>query len=154
MEAAILSHPATEADALQSPQAVVIVMKGDPSDERECLWVLHLDRENQLLEKEQVKTGFTVLPVGAAREILRKAVTNGSTRVITVRVPSNGTAELALEDIQFWRTLEIACEHLGIGFIDHLVVSTSGAHVSCRQTIRTSYRKDKDGYQVKQGRTR
>jgi DNA repair protein RadC len=88
----------------------------------------------------------------APREILRKAVSNGTARVITVRVPSNGTAKLALEDVQLWRTLEIACDSLGIGFLDHLVVSTSGAHVSCRQTIRTPFKKEGDGYEPKQRR--
>jgi len=150
MDSAILDPPHTS--QVQSPQAVVIVLQGDAKDERECLWVLHLNRENQLLEKELVKTGSKA-PFGVApREILRKAVSNGAARVITVRVPFNGTAELALEDVQLWRTLEIACESLGIGFLDHLVVSTSGAHVSCRQTIRTSFKKGDDGYGQKQRR--
>ena len=154
MGSAILVPPATSGELLQSPQAVVIVLKGEAKDERECLWVLHLDRENQLLEKERMKTVSATLSRIAPREILRKAVANGADRVITVRVPPNGTAELALEDIQLWRTLEIACDSLGIGFLDHLVVSASGAHVSCRQTIRTSHKKEGDGYGQKHGRQR
>lgn len=152
MKSTILVSPQTS--RVQNPQTVVIVLQGDAEDEQECLWVLHLDNENQLLEKERVKTGRTA-PFGIApREILRQAVTNGAARVITVRVPPNGTAELAFEDIQLWRTLEIACESLGIGFLDHLVVSNCGAHVSCRQTIRTPYKKEGDGYELKTRRTR
>jgi DNA repair protein RadC len=131
---------------------VVIVLQGDAKNEREFLWVLHLDRENRLLEKERMMSDSTAPFSIAPREILRKAVSNGAARVITVRVPSNGTAELALEDVQLWRTLEIACNSLGIGFLDHLVVSTSGAHVSCRQTIRTPFKKEGDGYGPKHRR--
>ena len=152
MEAALFAPPHTS--QVQSPQAVVFVLQDGSQSERECLWVLHLDQDNQLLEKERLKVG-SVTPFGVTpRQILRKAVSNETARVITVRVPSNGTAELVLEDIQLWRTLELACEHLGIGFLDHLVVSTSGAHVSCRSTIRTSYRKGGDGYGQKPGRAR
>lgn len=147
MDSDILDPPHTS--QVQSPQAVVVILQGDAKDERECLWVLHLDRENQLLGKELMKAS-SAAPFGIAlRKILRKAVSNGAARVITVRVPSNGTAKLALEDVQLWRTLEITCDSLGIGFLDHLVVSTSGAHVSCRQTIRTSFRKESDGYIAK-----
>lgn len=144
MESALLSPPHTS--HVQSPQAVVFVLRDESKGERECLWVLHLDRGNQLLEKELLKSAGKD-PLGIApREILRKAVTNGAVRIITVRVPTNGTAELALEDVQLWRTLDIACDSLGIDLLDHLVVSTSGAHVSCRQTIRTPFKKEGDGY--------
>lgn len=133
---------------VHNPQAVVFVLRDESKEE--CLWVLHLDRENQVLEKERMRQ---VAPFGTSpREILRKAVTNGAARIITVRVPPNGTAELDLKDIQLWRTLEIACDTLGIGFLDHLVVSTSGAHASCRQTIRSPFNKEEDGYKTKQGR--
>lgn len=152
MESAILDVPIAQSELLRSPQAVVIVMREYATEARECLWVLHLDDENQLRHKERVLDGAVKLSSIRPREILRQAVTNGAAKIIAVRIPSNGTAELALEDIQFWRTLEIACESLGIDFLDHLVVATSGKHVSCRQTIRTPFRKEADGYKTKQGR--
>lgn len=150
MESAILEVPIAISEMLRSPQAVVFVLQDESKEE--CLWVLQLDERNQLLHKERVLDGAVTLSQVRPREILRQAVTNGAAKIITVRVPSNGTAELALEDIQLWRTLELACESLGIGFLDHLVVSTSGRHASCRQTIRTSFKKEADGYKTKQGR--
>jgi DNA repair protein RadC len=147
MESAILDIPIAS-----SPQAVVIVMHEEATETRERLWVLHLDEGNQLLHKERVLDAAVNLPLVRPREILRQAVTNGAAKIITVRVPSNGTAELALEDVQLWRTLELACDSLGIGLLDHLVVSASGKHVSCRQTIRAPFRREADGYKTKQGR--
>ena len=151
MESAILDVPIAKT-ALLSPETVVIVMHAEDTETRECLWVLHLDDGNQLLHKERVLDGAVQLSSVRPREILRHAVTSGAARIITVHVPPNGTAELTLEDIQLWRTLELACESLGIGFLDHLVVSTSGAHISCRQTVRTPFRKEADGYKTNQGR--
>lgn len=152
MESAILDVPTARGKMLRFPPAVVIVVHEDSSEAQEYLWVLHLDDANQLLHKERVHIGTVARSLVRLREHLRKAVTNGATEIITIRAPANGNAQLVLEDIQLWRTLEIACESQGIAFLDHLVVSASGAHISCRQTIRTPFKKEVDGYKTKQGR--
>jgi len=150
MKSAILDVRESQGEQLRSPQAVVIVMQQEARESRECLWVLHLDNGNQLLEKEQVLIGVVTHSLVRPREILRKAVTNGAAKIITVHSHPNGKVELSLEDIQIWRTLDIATDALGILILDHLVTSPIGGHISCRQTIARPYTKEERSYGPKE----
>jgi len=139
MESGFLGVPTSAGEQSRSHQPVVIVLQQGPMQSQECLWVLHLDRGNQLIERELVLVGVVTHSAIRPQDILRKAIANGTARIITVHSHPHNTIELSLEDLQIWRTLDIASETKGISHLDHLVVSLSGGHISCRQAIEQGY---------------
>jgi hypothetical protein len=134
-----LGVPTSTGGQSRSHHPVVIVVPQEPKLSQECLWVLHLDRGNQLIERELVLAGVVTHSVIRPQEILRKAIAYGTARIITLHCHPHSTIELSLEDLQIWRTLELAAEAKGIAHLDHLVVSVSGGQISCRQVIEQGY---------------
>lgn len=139
MESRNLDVTASAAKQHPSHQPVVIVLQQEPKFSQECLWVLHLDRGNQLIERELVLVGTITHSVFRPQEILRKAIANGTAIIITLHCQPHNEIELSLDDLQIWRTLDLAAEAQGISHLDHLVVSVSGGQISCHQAIEKGY---------------
>lgn len=139
MESRNLGVPTLAREHSRAHQPVVIVLQQGPMQSQECLWVLHLDRGNQLIKRELALVGKVTHSVIRPQEILRKAIANGTARIITVHSHPHNMIELSLEDLQIWRTLDLAAKAHGIAHLDHLVVSAAGAQISCSQAIEQGY---------------
>lgn len=146
MESGFLGAPTSAGGQSHSYQPLVIVLQQEPKLSQECLWVLHLDHGNQLIERELVLVGMITHSAIRPQEILRKAVTNGTARIITIHCYPHNMIELSLQDLQIWRTLVITAEAQGIAHLDHLVASAAGGHISCRQAIDQGYTRGTGSY--------
>ena len=60
-------------ESIHSPESLAIFMKEESKIDRECLWVLHLNIANKVIEKELVSIGTINKAVVYPREIFKKA---------------------------------------------------------------------------------
>ena len=94
--------------------------------DREILSVLCLDAQNQ-------PNCFNVASIGALNttrtrpaEILKVAILSNSLSLVLIHNHPSGELEPSPEDLEFTRTIQQACELVGIELFDHLIVTDDG----------------------------
>lgn len=120
-------------DSVQDPkQAFEAVRRFYKGADREILSCLCLDSQNQ-------PTAFNIVAVGdlnttRARpvDIVKPAILSNALAIILIHNHPSGQVEPSTEDIEFSRSVQQACELLGIEFFDHLIV-TDQAFCSLRE---------------------
>src|SRR3990172_1102025 len=96
-----------------SPDVVAEMMREEGRADRECFWVLHLNVRNRVIEKELVALG--------------------SANIITMHNHPGGIADPSPEDRTIWKRLDEVGEILGIGILDHIIVTPSGEYYSQKE---------------------
>jgi len=114
----------------------VQLMEKEGKIDREAFWVLHLNTQNQIIEKELVSLGIVNCSVVHPREVFKKAILNSAVAIITVHNHPSGNTEPSAEDEKMWRTLNRAGEIIGINVLDNLIISPQGAYYSEKQGKR------------------
>ena len=120
-------------DKVSRPQDVYdAVRRYYKGADREILSVLCLDSQNQ-------PTCFNVASIGGLNttrtrpaEILKVAILSNSMGIILIHNHPSGELEPSPEDLEFTRTMQRACELLGLDLYDHLIV-TDGGFCSLRE---------------------
>ena len=112
------------------------LMREEGKIDREAFWVLHLNTQNQIIEKELVSLGIVNCSVVHPREVFKKAILNSAVAIITVHNHPSGNTEPSAEDEKMWRTLNRAGEIIGINVLDNLIISPQGAYYSEKQGER------------------
>lgn len=130
MELNLLQVREPSGDAVHSPKAVVGLMAEEARADRECFWVLHLNAANKIIEKELVSMGTVSNALVHSREVFKKAIVFGATSIITIHNHPANQAEPSKEDRAIWEKLDQSGAILGIGVLDHLIVTPSGAWYS------------------------
>ena len=94
--------------------------------DREILSVLCLDAQNQ-------PTCFNVASIGTLNttrtrpaEIMKVALLSNAQAVILIHNHPSGELEPSVEDLEFTRAIQKACELMGLELYDHLVVTDNG----------------------------
>ena len=94
--------------------------------DREILSVLCLDAQNQ-------PNCFNVASIGALNttrtrpaEILKVAILSNSLSLVLIHNHPSGELEPSPEDLEFTRTIQQACELVGIELFDHVIVTDDG----------------------------
>ena len=108
-------------------------MKPESLADRECFWVLHLNTQNELIEKELVAIGTLDNAIVHPREVFKKAIINSSCSLITVHNHPSGALKPSKEDIQIWDRLIAASKIIGIPIIDNLIISSNGYYSHTRE---------------------
>ena len=100
-------------ESIHSPEALAIIMEKESKIDRECLWILHLNTANRVIEKELVSMGTVNKAVVYPREIFKKAIINGTVSIVTVHnhpgdqiQPSDDDREDLGEIGQGWKDFE------------------------------------------------
>jgi DNA repair protein RadC len=108
---------------LDSPEKVYDLFKGECSALKvECFWVLCLDRKNRLIRKEKVTIGTATNTLVNPGEVLRYALIHSATAIICVHNHPSGDPTPSRKDIAVTRCLRQAAMHLGVNFVDHIIV--------------------------------
>lgn len=134
MKLKILEVREASGETLSSPQSVATLMTEEAKADRECLWILHLNRGNRIIEKELVSIGTLTRTVAEPREIFKKAIIQDTASIITVHNHPGGQTKPSVEDREFWKRLDEAGELLGIRFLDHIIITPAGDYYSSRET--------------------
>ena len=139
MKLKLLRVKEASGEAISSPEIVAKIMKEEGRIDRECLWVLHLNSGNMIIEKELVSMGTVNNSVVHPREVFKKAIINGATCIITVHNHPSGRIKPSPEDIEIWDTLKKAGELLGIKVIENLILTPSGDYYSDATDSKRGY---------------
>lgn len=106
------------------------LMEEEGKIDREALWVLHLNTQNQLIEKELVSLGSVNCSIVHPREVFKKAILNSAAAIITVHNHPSGNTEPSAEDRGIWKRLNEAGGIIGIGVLDNVIITPQGDYYS------------------------
>jgi len=105
-------------------------MKHEAKFDREAFWVLHLNTQNQVIEKELVSLGSVNYSVVHPREVFKKAILNSAAAIITVHNHPSENMKPSMEDERVWKGLNQAGEIIGIEVLDNLIITPQGVYYS------------------------
>lgn len=128
MKVKLLQVRESSEELIDSPMAVARMMAQEAKADRECFWILHLNGAHRVIEKELVSLGTVNNALVHPREVFKKAILNGSQAIMTVHNHPGGSIEPSSDDQTIWERLDKAGELLGIGVLDHIILTSSGRH--------------------------
>ena len=120
-------------ESIHSPEALAIIMEKESKIDRECLWILHLNTANRVIEKELVSMGTVNKAVVYPREIFKKAIINGTVSIVTVHNHPGDQIKPSGDDKAIWEKLDKIGKILGIATLDHLIITPSGKYYSRKE---------------------
>jgi DNA repair protein RadC len=112
----------SEKEQMTDPVAVCNAMKFLEDEDREKLYVLHLDSKRRILGKELISVGTLKTSLIHPREVFKGAIVNNSDSIIFVHNHPSGDATPSREDIGITERLIASGELLGIDVVDHIIV--------------------------------
>ena len=130
---------------IHSALTVITLMTAEAKIDRECLWVLHLNAANRIIEKELVSVGSVNSAIIHPREVFKKAILNGATGIITIHNHPSGQVQPSKEDRAMWERLDDAGKILGIPVLDHLIITPSGRWYSRKEGEQKGRKEDRNG---------
>lgn len=105
-----------------SPEDIADLMVEESGADRECMWVLHLNAQNEVLRKELVAMGTYSSLDTTASLVFRKAVIDGAPRIVVVHNHPSGDPTPSKEDLAIGKSLDAAGAILGIKVMDHIIL--------------------------------
>jgi DNA repair protein RadC len=115
-----------ERPALSGPKEAYAQVKDLRRARKEHLVALYLDSQNRLLARETIAIGSLNTTRTHPREILQPAIACSALGFILVHNHPSGSLTPSQDDVDFTRAIKRACEIIGIGLYDHLIVSANG----------------------------
>lgn len=94
------------------------------SDAVEKVWVLCLDRKNQLIREEVVTSGTATGSLVHPREVFRPAIRHGATAVILAHNHPSGDPTPSSADFSVTRKIRDAAKQIDLGFHDHVIIGS------------------------------
>jgi DNA repair protein RadC len=137
MRVKLLKVRESTGERIGNPQQAYQMLKDAASADRECMWVLHLNSQLEVIEKELVALGPLDQSLCYPREIFKKAILNSADSIITVHNHPSGRLEPSEDDRQVWERLDKAGEILNITVRDHLIISARGFY--CHRSSQYEY---------------
>lgn len=95
-------------------------------DRTESIAIVGLDAKlNVMFHRVVARGGVASCPVRIA-DLLRPIILNAAHSALLVHNHPSGDPKPSIEDIELTRQVRLACQHLGIGLVDHLIVARDG----------------------------
>ena len=92
----------------------------------EYVYLLSLDNQNHLTGLAEISHGTVAASLMSPREIMQKALLLGAVKIALTHNHPGGDPTPSGDDIRSTKVVGEACRILGIGLLDHLIVSQSG----------------------------
>lgn len=125
MEIKLLEIKSSTKVKIECGQDVYEIMREEAKADRECSWVLHLNTQFCVIEKELVGIGVLDRVYCNPREIFRKAVVNCSKSIIHVHNHPSGSPIPSEEDIEVFQILTESGKLLGIEIVDCIIIGNN-----------------------------
>lgn len=116
--------------AYTTPHSVAAAFRDEARADRECFWVVHLNTNHHVIERDLVSVGTVRAALVHPREVFKKAILNGACGIITVHNHPSGSLTPSPEDLEIWRRLDQTGEVIGIKVFDHVIVTPCGGFYS------------------------
>lgn len=130
MDVKLLQVREAKGDIVNSPDAIARLMTEEGKADREAFWVLHLNAQHRLIEKELVALGVLNGAPIHPREVFKKAILNSAQAIITVHNHPSGSLTPSGNDKEIWQRLKEAGEIIGIEVLDNLIITPDGKFYS------------------------
>ena len=105
--------------------------------DRETLAVLCLDDDRRVITAFVAAIGTVNMVQCQPSDVFRPAVAFGAAHILLAHNHPNGDPTPSQPDIDTTRNLELCAKILGIGFVDHLVLTASGRYRSIAEYMET-----------------
>lgn len=109
-----------------SSAAVYQAMREEAKADREIFWVLHLNNQNEIIEKEIAAIGCLNSAPIHPREIFRKACVNSTVSIVCVHNHPTGNVFPSAEDKRIALRLFLVGEILEIQILDFIIIGAVG----------------------------
>ena len=116
-----------------SPRQVADLMREEAQADREAFWVLHLNTQNAIIEKELVSLGTLDASYVHPREVFKKAIILSTKAIITAHNHPSGNPLPSNNDQQVWDKLKASGDLLDIPVLDNLIITPTGAYYSDKE---------------------
>ncbi len=117
---------------IRTPKDVLPVLVDDRVKSQECVVVVTLDGNNQVINKHVVTQGLVNQSQVHPRETFRPAILDNAVSVIIAHNHPSGNLEASESDLSATKRLSDAGKLLGITVLDHLIL-TSLSYLSIRE---------------------
>ncbi|WP_427833356.1 RadC family protein [Actinobacillus pleuropneumoniae] len=108
---------------INEPYLAVMCFQAElESEEREVFMVMFLDNQNRLIKKEKMFYGTINQATVYPREIIKEALKCNAAAIIVAHNHPSGNCTPSESDRALTKKLEMACDLVGIRFVDHIVV--------------------------------
>ena len=115
-----------ERPSMASPKEAFSQVRDLRRARKEHLVALYLDAQNHLIARETISIGSLNTTRTHPREILQPAIACSALGFILAHNHPSGSLRPSQDDIDFTRAIKRACEIIGIGLYDHLIIGESG----------------------------
>ena len=121
-----LTKIVSEPKAIWNRTKDLLKAEDEIDQDKEHLWVFHLNSRNQIKLIELVSLGILNSSLIHPREVFTRAVGERAAQIIIAHNHPSGEVTPSEDDLAITKRLVKAGEILGIELIDHLVVTTTG----------------------------
>ena len=126
MQIKLLTIRQASNEIASSPDAIAQIMQEEAKVDRECLWCLHLNTRNRIIEKELISMGTLNCSVVSPREVFKKAILNSAASIILVHNHPGGSPNPSQEDIMVMKQLIKCGDILDIRVNDFIIITFDG----------------------------
>ena len=92
----------------------------------EEIWVLYLNRKNEIVSKEKMTQGSAVASVFDIKKILKGALLCNADALVMCHNHPSGTLKPSAQDDAITRKMREGCQTMEIRFLDHVIVTAGG----------------------------
>lgn len=131
--ATLLDPP--DVKGITCPGDVLAALWGQVRLEEESLFVLALNRRNQVLAIREMTVGNDAHTIVDPKQVLRWALCLGrqSCAIVLAHNHPSGDATPSMGDVEVTQRMAQACRILGIELLDHVVLTSQGTYRSLRE---------------------
>ena len=126
MKIELLKVKEAHGESISNPEAVLALMHQEAAADRECIWILHLNTANKIIEKELAGMGDIASALVRPATVMRKAVINNTRAIIVIHNHPSGDPKASKDDQEVAARLKKAGGILGIQLLDFVVIATGG----------------------------
>jgi len=139
----ILSIEEIKRPKMETPEKVYdLVLPYVLGKSKECLYLLSLDIHNRLIKLSLLSMGTLTQTLADTREILRTALLKGAVSIMIVHNHPSGKVQPSQEDIRLTKELAHASVHVGLNFLDHIIISSTNFY-SFKMSGLISFQKER-----------
>lgn len=112
---------------ISGPDTIYSIMRPEIANlDHEEIWVMLLNRANQVLGKMRITEGSATASVFDLKKIVRAALLARAEGIIMAHNHPSGNLKPSPQDDNITRKLKEACKALDLNFLDHLIITTAG----------------------------
>ena len=139
MKIKLLQIRESSGEKISSPESIAFLLKEESRADRECLWVLHLNTRNEVIEKELVSMGIVNASVVSPREVFKKAILNSAVSIALAHNHPGGSTIPSSDDFTIMKRLIKCGSLLEIKVIDFIILSPSGNFWSGMENFKEAF---------------